>query len=91
VGDPNERTVPERLHVVEGLLRALDDRDAILSAIGGSEDRRAAIHRLQEQPFGLSIVQANYVLDMTWSRSTRLARRSLIEERVALLAALEEP
>ena len=85
-----------RLHIVEGLLRALDAIDEIIALIRASEDTAAARAGLMAEPFEFSEAQANHILDMALSRLTRLGRsqleaeaaekRSLIAELEALLA-----
>ncbi len=80
-----------RLHILEGLLEALDLIDAIIATIRGSADRGAARAALMTEPFGFSEVQANYILDMQLGRLTRLGREELeIEaaEKRALIAEL---
>src|SRR5262249_24840962 len=54
----------ERAHVVEGLLRALDMIDAIITLIRGSESADAARTALMAAPFEFSEVQAGYILDL---------------------------
>ena len=85
-----------RLHIVEGLLRALGAIDEIIATIRASEDTGAARASLMADPFGFSEAQANHILEMALSRLTRLGRtqlgaeasekRSLIAELEALLA-----
>ena len=85
-----------RLHIVEGLLRALGAIDEIIALIRASADTAAARAGLMAEPFEFSEAQANHILDMALSRLTRLGRsqleseaaekRSLIAELEALLA-----
>ena len=85
-----------RLHIVEGLLKALGAIDEIIALIRASEDTAAARGGLMAEPFEFSEAQANHILDMALSRLTRLGRgqleteaaekRSLIAELEALLA-----
>ena len=85
-----------RLHIVEGLLRALDAIDEIIALIRASEDTASARAGLMAEPFDFSEAQANHILDMALSRLTRLGRsqleteaaekRSLITELETLLA-----
>ena len=70
----------DRAHIVEGLLRALDLIDEIITLIRGSEDRSSALGELQLEPFSLSERQANHILDMQLGRLTRLGRTRLEEE-----------
>src|SRR3954464_11193644 len=73
-----------RAHIVEGLLKALDMIDAIVTLIRGSDDRSAAREGLMATPFEFSEIQANHILDMTLGRLTRLGRSELDEEMTKL-------
>ena len=85
-----------RLHILEGLLRALGAIDEIIATIRASEDTAAARSSLRAEPFEFSEAQANHILEMALSRLTRLGRtqleteatgkRGLIAELEALLA-----
>ena len=82
-----------RAHIVEGLLRCIDQLDAVISLIRTSDDRPAARAGLMAEPFSFSEVQANHILDMTLGRLTRLGRHELEEEMANLretIAFLEE-
>jgi len=70
----------KRLHIVEGLIKALDLIDEIITTIRGSEDRGAARTALMAEPFVFSEVQANHILDMQLGRLTRLGRADLESE-----------
>ena len=70
----------DREHIVEGLVRALDMLDEVVSTIRNSEDRAAARGALMADPFAFTEIQANHILDMTLSRLTRLGRTELDEE-----------
>ena len=74
------RRAKARAHILEGLLRALDIIDEIITAIRASEDRAEARDRLMSDTFGFSEEQANFILDMTLSRLTRLARSEIENE-----------
>ena len=67
----------DRLHIVEGLLKALDVIDEIIALIRASDDRAAARAGLMAEPFEFSETQANHILDMTLGRLTRLGRSEL--------------
>src|SRR5256885_5492734 len=73
-----------RAHIVEGRLRCLDQLDAVIALIRGSEDRPAARQGLMAAPFGFTEIQANHILDMTLGRLTRLGRTELDEEMAKL-------
>ena len=81
-----------RLHIVEGLLRALGAIDEIIALIRASENTGAARAGLMGEPFDFSEVQANHILDMALSRLTRLGRSQLeaeAGEKRSLIADLE--
>ncbi len=77
----------ERDHIVKGLLIALDNLDAVIKVIRGSQDAEEARGKLMSQ-FKLSEVQANHILDMPLRRLTRLARTELEQEHKDLLARI---
>jgi DNA gyrase subunit A len=79
-----------RAHIVEGLLKALDMIDAIITLIRGSDDKAAARTGLMAEPFSFSEVQAEHILDMTLSRLTRLGRSELEEEMKKLRETIKE-
>ncbi|MFV2018676.1 DNA gyrase/topoisomerase IV subunit A [Micromonospora sp. LOL_023] len=70
----------ERLHLVEGLLIALLDIDRVVRLIRASDDARAARDALMAE-FGLSEVQAGYILDTPLRRLTRFDRIELEAEQ----------
>jgi DNA gyrase subunit A len=81
------RKAEERDHIVKGLLIALDNLDAVIRVIRGSQDAEEARGKLMKQ-FKLSEIQANHILDMPLRRLTRLARAELEQEHKDLLAAI---
>jgi DNA gyrase subunit A len=84
------RKARERAHIVEGLIKALDLIDAIITTIRASADKDAAREALQAAPFEFSEVQAEYILDMQLHRLTRLGRAQLEEEMEKLRATIAE-
>ena len=70
----------DRAHVVEGLLRALDMIDAIITLIRGSESADAARGALMAAPFEFTEVQAGYILDLQLRRLAALERQRLRDE-----------
>jgi DNA gyrase subunit A len=80
----------KRAHIVEGLLRALDMIDAIITLIRGSEDASAARDALQAEPFSFSEVQAAHILDMQLRRLAQLEGQNLREEFTKLQAKIAE-
>lgn len=79
-----------RLHILEGLIRALDLIDAIIAAIRASENRASAQIVLQNSPFSFSETQAEYILDMTLARLTRIGRANLETEAAEKRAQIVE-
>jgi DNA gyrase subunit A len=77
----------ERDHIVQGLLIALENLDAVIRIIRGSQDAEEARGKLMKQ-FKLSEIQANHILDMPLRRLTRLARAELEQEHKDLLARI---
>src|SRR3954447_21184378 len=80
----------DRLHIVEGLVKALDMIDAIVKAIRASKDRGVAREALMSTRFGFSEIQANHILDMALGRLTQLGREELDKERKELEATVKE-
>jgi DNA gyrase subunit A len=80
----------DRAHIVEGLLKALDMIDKIITKIRASADKSAAREALMAKPFGFSEVQAEYILDMQLSRLTRLGRTELEDEMTKLRQTIAE-
>ncbi|MDR7273783.1 DNA gyrase/topoisomerase IV subunit A [Catenuloplanes atrovinosus] len=73
----------ERLHLVDGLLIALLDIDRVVALIRSSDDAASARDGLIEQ-FGLSEIQATYILDTPLRRLTRFDRLELESEQERL-------
>ncbi len=69
----------ERLHLVEGLLIAILDIDQVIRIIRGSDDTDAARSGLMEA-FGLSVAQADYILELRLRRLTRFSTIELESE-----------
>src|SRR5712691_9704323 len=70
----------DRAHILEGLLKALDMIDAIITLIRGSESADAARQALQVAPYEFSETQATHILDMALRRLAALERQKLREE-----------
>jgi len=79
----------ERLHIVEGLIAALDNIDEVVALIRGSRDAAHARAGLMAR-FGLSDVQATHILDMALRRLTALERERLDAEAESLRADIGE-
>ncbi|NLA34916.1 MAG: DNA topoisomerase IV subunit A [Actinobacteria bacterium] len=73
----------DRLHILDGLLIALDAIDLVISIIRSSQDVPEARTRLMAE-LSLSEVQANHILDMQLRRLTALEKLKLEEEAAAL-------
>jgi DNA gyrase subunit A len=73
----------DRLHILEGLLIALDAIDEVVAIIRSSQDASEARQRLAER-FGLSDIQTAHILDMPLRRLTALAKLELEEEAAGL-------
>ncbi len=79
----------DRLHILDGLLIALDAIDEVVAIIRSSENAGEARDRLIER-FELSIIQATHILDMPLRRLTALAKLELEEEAAGLRADIAE-
>ena len=83
----------KRAHVLKGYLIALDNLDAVIALIRGSDDTDSARTGLMSQ-FGLSEIQAQAILDLRLARLTGLARKEIeaeyadLQERIAELRAI---
>ncbi|MFB2583979.1 DNA gyrase/topoisomerase IV subunit A [Herbiconiux liukaitaii] len=83
----------ERLHLVEGLLIAILDIDEVIQVIRASDDTEQARVRLIDV-FELSVLQADYILELRLRRLTRFSRieleaeRDKLREEIAQLEAL---
>ncbi|MBD2754398.1 DNA gyrase subunit A [Spirosoma validum] len=73
------REAEKRAHILEGLLIALDNIDAVINLIRSSRDPEIARTGLMEQ-FSLSDVQAKAILEMRLQRLTGLERDKLQAE-----------
>ncbi len=80
----------QRLHIVEGLIKALDLIDEIIAAIRASSDRSEARGALMAEPFEFTEVQANHILEMQLVRLTRLGRNNLESEAAELNEEIAE-
>ncbi|NNE97058.1 MAG: DNA topoisomerase 4 subunit A, partial [Acidimicrobiales bacterium] len=83
------RKASERLHLVEGLLIAIDNIDEVVSIIRNSADGVEARTKLMER-LGLTQVQAEYVLDLQLRRLTALSYTQLVEEKAELEATIAD-
>ncbi len=77
------RKAQERLHILEGLIIALDNIDEVIALIRSSRDASEAQSGLMER-FGLTDVQAKAILDMRLQKLTSLEGTAIKEEAMAL-------
>jgi DNA gyrase subunit A len=82
------RRAEEREHIVQGLLIALENLDAVIRIIRGSADADQARGKLMTR-FKLSEIQANHILDMPLRRLTRLEREKLEQEHRELQTTIK--
>ncbi len=79
-----------RLHIIDGLVRAVDMIDAIIKKIRASKDRGEARTALMTKPFDFSEIQANHILDLALGRLTQLGRDELLAEQEELNATIKD-
>ncbi len=79
----------ERDHILQGLLKALDFIDEVISIIRSSRNAQIAKERLIER-FELSDVQAQAIVDMRLRALTGLEREKLENEHEELLARIAQ-
>ena len=77
----------ERAHILEGLLKALNNIDEVIRIIRGSENTQVAKARLMER-FELSDAQAQAIVDMRLRTLTGLEREKLEAEYKELMARI---
>ncbi len=78
----------DRAHIVEGLIKALDNIDEILNTIRASKDESTARENLIKK-FEFTEVQANAILQMQFRRLTGLEREKLVTEFEDLIKKIE--
>ena len=81
----------ERMHILAGLIIALDNIDEVIAVIKESENAQTAAEELSKR-FGLSPVQTKAILDMRLQRLTGLEQEKIREEHfevAALVSKLE--
>ena len=77
-----------RLHIVEGLLKALEDIENIISTIRSSDTAANAKKALQEK-YGFSEEQAKAITDMKLGKLASLEKVEIENERAELLSTIE--
>jgi len=78
-----------RLHILEGLLIAISDIDAVIQLIRGSADPDTARDGLMER-FDLTRIQAQAILDLRLQRLTALEADKLRSEHAEVLERIKE-
>ena len=79
----------ERDHILQGLLKALDYIDEVISIIRSSDTPQTAVNRLMER-FELTDVQANAIVQLRLRALTGLEREKLEKEHQELQARIAE-
>jgi DNA gyrase subunit A len=82
------RKAQERAHILEGLLIALDNLDAVIDLIRRSRNAETALTNLQKT-FKLSEPQAQAILDMQLRRLAALERSKIKDEHKEKLALIK--
>ncbi|HQN95806.1 MAG TPA: DNA gyrase subunit A [Thermoanaerobaculales bacterium] len=77
----------ERAHILDGLVIALDNLDAVIELIRGAADPPAAAAGLMGE-FSLSELQAQAILEMRLQRLTGLERSKIVDEHREVLARI---
>jgi DNA gyrase subunit A len=70
----------DRLHILEGLKRAIDQIDAIIDAIKASQTKQEAKQKLMSEVFDFSDPQAEYILQMRLQSLVGLEIQNIIDE-----------
>jgi DNA gyrase subunit A len=82
------RKAEARAHILEGLKIALDHLDEVIKLIRGAKHPAEARIGLVEK-FGLSVLQAQAILDMQLQRLTGLERQKIVDELAELVKLIE--
>jgi DNA gyrase subunit A len=77
----------ERAHILDGLVIALDNLDAVIALIRAAADPAAAQAGLMRE-FGLSELQSQAILEMRLQRLTGLERSKIVEEHREVLGRI---
>ena len=83
------RTLEARVHLLEGLLIALDHLDEVIALIRASRDRDAARAGLMER-FGLTQIQAQAILDLRLQQLTALEADAIRREHADKIERIRE-
>lgn len=82
------RKAKDRLHILEGLLIALDNIDKVIATIRKSQDTTTAKNSLMSL-FGLTKIQAEAILDMRLQKLTNLESYKIREEHQQILKEID--
>ena len=82
------RKAKERMHIVEGLITAVDNIDEVIQIIRNSYDTKESMERLMAR-FGFSIEQAREIVDLRLRALQGLNRQELHAEYDELKARIE--
>lgn len=81
----NQRGIHQkRLHLVEGLISAIDQLDEVIATIRASANKAAALKALMAKPFGFTEEQAGAILEMRLRQLTNLDKTDLEGEKNSL-------
>ena len=83
------RKAEDRLHIVEGLIIAIDNIDLVVKIIRSSKTGTEANERLQSE-LELTHTQAEHILNLRLRRLTALAYDELIDEQVVLKTTIAD-
>ncbi|MBP7898332.1 DNA gyrase subunit A [Candidatus Gracilibacteria bacterium] len=83
------RVAQDRVHILEGLKIALDNIDAVIATIRGSDTKEEAHESLMKK-FKLSDRQSKAILEMRLQTLAGLERKKIEDEYKQLLALIEE-
>jgi DNA gyrase subunit A len=83
------REAEKRAHILQGLLIALDNLDAVINLIRSAKDPEAAKTGLIEQ-FSLSEIQAKAILELRLQRLTGLERDKIVKEYDEIMAFITD-
>jgi len=83
------REAEKRAHILEGLIIALDNLDAVIQLIRNSRDPEEAKNGLISN-FSLSEIQAKAILEMRLQRLTGLERDKIIKEYEEIMALITD-
>ena len=70
-----------RLHILEGLIRAIEDYHQVQAAVRGCRDAASASKALMDSPFRFSEIQAQHVLELRVTSLTEDRVKDLYTER----------